>query len=594
MKVNGRFSTHPSQSPERSRSELDTINEHPGIPVGQSLPPGGLQSVFDTGSTVSQQSSQISNSGSSSLSQEITASTPQSSSASSEISRCATHHGDLFQQNQPLPENATLHDSAAHRMAAGASVQNFEHKQRHPPARHCTYEQLNCRQRIALFLTLALCGFLATASSIGKLDALPIRKRGHNWTVIGDSEISYAGSIYLLCLGLGALIWGPAGDFCGRKWPQIVAAFLFSVFNVAVACSPNYHLYMFLRCFVAVQSACFFIIGSSCIGDIYPEKELPSAIGWFFLSTFSGSCLGRPILAAMVGPHRGGDYPRAKWSRFFWFQAGLGLFATIALYFFMPETVQPKRYKHFLRLPWSAKLHVLWTFMNPARVLSLYMFPNILIVSLACGVLVFDSYTILTGTLTQMAQEGPASGIMYLMIFFPAVGAAIGILIADKWDDLNLWIFSRFYDRKERQSTNQCCERETAQQLDAESQPDAEVQTSAERRLASSLIPLGLVSPVCTLLFATSIQFRFGGDALRIVVAFFQGLAQALCVPSLTTYSMEITRTRCAEALAASHLMRYLFASISTISTARGFDKPNLSQYGAISSSLLLIMALLI
>ena len=604
MKIRETFSLHSSR-PAEGRYLGRVINDKgSGIHVGQALPSiketRDLQNGSDFGSFVSQHSSQISNSNDSSLSREFAASTPQSSSGSSEISQCVTQHDHSIQQNNPSPGAATSHDFEPYPRADGTSAQKLEQKRRQLPARHCTYEQLNYRQRISLFLTLALCGFLATTASIGRLDGLPVQeKESSNWHV-GVTMVPLAGGICLLSLGCGALIWGPIGDLCGRRWPQIVAAFLFSVLNVAVACSPNYVLYIFFRCLVAVQGACFLIIGSSCVGEIYPDKELPSAIGWFFLSSFSGSCIGRPVLAAMIGKPPV-NLTRAKWSAFFWFQAGLGLLVTVALYFLMPETVERKRYNHFLRLPPSAKLHVLWTVLNPSRVVGLYRLPNIFIVSFASGALIFDTYTITTETLIKMASgEGqkhvvpPASGIMWLMLFFPAAGAAVGILTADKWEDLNLWIYSRLCKDKEVQLSEPCSEQEAAEGIDEDYEPDVEVQTSAERRLVSSLIPLGLVLPFCTLLFGLSIEFKFGGDALRIVVAFIQGLAQSLCVPSLTTYTMEITRTRCAEALAANHLLRYLFACICNATTPYGFDRPGLAAYSGISSSLLALSAFLI
>ena len=170
---------------------------------------------------------------------------------------------------------------------------------------------------------------------------------------------------------------------------------------------------------------------------------------------------------------------------------------------------------------------MMWTWLNPLRILKLYRYPNLLTVALASSSLVWNMYSLLTPIryvlnprfgLTSPLQ----SGLFYIA---PGIGYLVGTFFGGRWADhvVKKWIRIR-----------------------GERVP--------EDRLRSCLIALGVVIPACMLIYGWSVEKAKGGVALPVICMFVQGVAQLFCFPSLNTYCLDVMQKRSAEVVGKSSL----------------------------------------
>jgi len=210
------------------------------------------------------------------------------------------------------------------------------------------------------------------------------------------------------------------------------------------------------------------------------------------------------------GPFIGGIIVTFKsWRVIFYLQTALAGVATIGAYLLLPETAHHMKIDDLVGMPLKAKARVLWGMLNPWRVIRLYKYPNLIMVALASSSLVWNMYSLLTPiryilnprfNLTTPIQ----SGLFYLA---PGCGYILGTFGGGKYAD---YITCKWTAKRG-------------------------VRVS-EDRLRSALPFMGIVMPICMLLYGWSVEKRFGGIALPVIMMFVQGVAQLFCFPSLNTY----------------------------------------------------------
>jgi hypothetical protein len=66
----------------------------------------------------------------------------------------------------------------------------------------------------------------------------------------------------------------------------------------------------------------------------------------------------------------------------FYLQTALAGVAFIGAYFLLPETIHRKKSDDLVGLPFKKKASALWGMLNPWRVVRLYKYPNLIVVSL--------------------------------------------------------------------------------------------------------------------------------------------------------------------------------------------------------------------
>jgi hypothetical protein len=113
-----------------------------------------------------------------------------------------------------------------------------------------------------------------------------------------------------------------------------------------------------------------------------------------------------------------------------------------------------------------------------------------------------------------------------------------------------------------------------------------------EDRLRSALPFMGITIPVCMLIYGWSIEKRFGGVALPVVMMFLQGVAQLFCFPSLNTYCLDVMQANGAEVIAGNYLIRYLFAALGSATVLPAVEKIGVGWFSTISAGFLLVSSL--
>ncbi|PYH45457.1 putative MFS transporter [Aspergillus saccharolyticus JOP 1030-1] len=378
---------------------------------------------------------------------------------------------------------------------------------------------------------LSYCAFLAPMSSTAIDTAVADLAKTFDTT----QDIIYASSsLYLGCMGISALIWGPASQVWGRRPLLITSSFLFFAFTVASTFATNLVSYFIFRGCAALQGTSFLVIGNAIVGDLYEPTARASALGWVLSGSLTGPALG-PFLGGIIITYR-------PWRTIFYLLSALSLLATILITILLPETIPQRTLPSSLHHDRSLRPQIrqLWQQISPLRILHLIIsYPNILSTGLAAGALVWNEYALLT-PIRQMLNPrfhltSPIeAGLLYLPC---GLGYLAGTFFGGHYTDR----VARYYIRRGGRRI-------------------------PEDRLRACLPFICLASPACILVYGWTVAASVGGIALPVVVMFLQGVAQIFCFPSLNTYCLDVMQEqgRSAEVVGANYAFRYVFAALGT------------------------------
>ncbi|KAF2156215.1 MFS transporter [Myriangium duriaei CBS 260.36] len=416
------------------------------------------------------------------------------------------------------------------------------------------YDTFPHHRKVIIVSVLSFCSFLAPMSSTSILSAIPEVAATYGST---GTIINLTNALYQLFMGLSPMFWGPMGSAYGRRWTQLLSAFLFTAFSIGTALAPNLASFFVFRVLTAFQGTSFLIIGSSCIGDIYRPTERATALSWFLSGALIGPAIG-PFLGGVIVTYR-------PWQDIFWLQTGLAGGGTLLVFFLLPETIHYKRSEELKGLGPREKAAKLWEWMNPLRVVLLYRFPNLALAGFASGALVWNMYSLLTPIRYVLNPRFNLSSPMQSGLFYiaPGCGYLLGTFFGGRWADhvVKKWIGKRSGVRV------------------------------PEDRLKSCLIALGVVIPGCILVYGWSVEKRLGGVPLPVICMFLQGFAQLFCFPSLNTYCLDVMQKRSAEVIAGNYVSRYLFGCIGSAVVLPFVEKYGVGWFSTLSAGLLVLSA---
>ncbi|UQC83831.1 uncharacterized protein CLUP02_09327 [Colletotrichum lupini] len=422
-------------------------------------------------------------------------------------------------------------------------------------------------------------GFQSTAST-SLLPSFPVAAE---YKTSGDI-ISLSNALYLVFMAISPCFWGPLSQVYGRKWASsfstdttshsatsslstsrrlfiktcMVTASLFLGCSIGTALSPNVPAFFVFRILTAFAGTSFLVTGPAVIGDLYHPTERATAMGWFLSGTLIGPTIG-PVLGGIIVTY-------TSWRAIFWLQTALAGVGVGGAILFMPETLQELKKAGLEGLAFSKKVRVLWGMTNPVRVVRLFKFPNLILVAIASGSLVWNMYGMLTPiryvlnprfSLTSPAQ----SGLFYLA---PGCGYLAGTLVGGRYADYTVrrWIAERHGRR------------------------------ISEDRLRSCLPFLGAVLPGCMLIYGWTVQQRVGGIAVPVVFMFLGGVSQLFCFPSLNTYCLDVIQGRSAEVIAGNFMVRYLFGAAGSAVVLPAIKVIGVGWFSTISAGFLVVGAL--
>ena len=185
------------------------------------------------------------------------------------------------------------------------------------------------RSRAAKNAILAGAAWISLLTPATDTIYLPALPSVHDSLGGGDDAVTASVSVYMACVGIFSLVWGPLSDRFGRRAPLLGSLALFLAFTAACPASPSIGALIVLRAFEGVFVGSTISVTQGVIADTFAPAERGTALGLFFLPLLVG-----PIVAPIVG---GALAAAFSWRATFWLLVALGgvLFVVALL---LPET----------------------------------------------------------------------------------------------------------------------------------------------------------------------------------------------------------------------------------------------------------------
>lgn len=140
-------------------------------------------------------------------------------------------------------------------------------------------------------------------------------------------------SLFFVSFAFGLLLWGPLSEKYGRKPILFTGLAIYIAASLGCAFSSNVHQLIVARIFQAIGGAATTAISTALVKDIYDDARRAR-----ILATIMSMVIIAPILAPIIGAQL---LKFASWRALFLCLTGVGIFATI-LVFFISETVTQK------------------------------------------------------------------------------------------------------------------------------------------------------------------------------------------------------------------------------------------------------------
>ncbi|VVT44573.1 uncharacterized protein SAPINGB_P000461 [Magnusiomyces paraingens] len=160
-----------------------------------------------------------------------------------------------------------------------------------------------------------------------------ISEKFHVANVVSSLTIA----LFVLGFASGPIIWSPLSELYGRKFPIVIALFLFTCFTFATATAKDLQTVIICRFFSGISASAPLTIVAAVFADIFPNTGAISrgtAINIFAAIVFSG-----PMVAPIVGGFIVQSYLGWRWTEYLTgIMSGTTLLAVVL---FMEETYTP-------------------------------------------------------------------------------------------------------------------------------------------------------------------------------------------------------------------------------------------------------------
>ncbi|KAL4951063.1 major facilitator superfamily domain-containing protein [Aspergillus filifer] len=416
------------------------------------------------------------------------------------------------------------------------------------------YRRFSSGRKVLMTVIISWTGLLSPMASTSVLSAIPNVAATYN---VSGSVIGLSNALYLVFMALSPCFWGPWCQTLGRRTSCLASTFIFLGVSIGTALSPNIAAFMVFRMATAFVGTAILVIGPAIIRDLYRPLERATGIAWFYTGTLVGPTIG-PLLAGAIVTY-------TTWRVIFWLQTGLAAVSLVAMFFLLPETLSENAPRPLTGLSRGQKVKVFFTMTNPWRIITPFKRPSLIVTAIASGALVWNQYGLLTPIRyvlnPRFHLETPLqSGLLYLA---PGVGYILGTFGGGRWAD---YVARKWYERR------------------------GEVFVP-EDRLYAAVPFLGIVIPICMLIYGWSVDKAFGGLALPIVFMFLQGVSQLFCFPSLNTYCLDVVPDRSAELIAGNFFIRYIFGAVASATAIPAAESIGVGWFSTISALLLVVGA---
>ncbi|KAL4783283.1 major facilitator superfamily domain-containing protein [Aspergillus varians] len=407
-------------------------------------------------------------------------------------------------------------------------------------------------RKMIMVVVIAWTGLLSPMASTSVLSAIPNVAATYKTS---GSVIGLSNALYLVFMALSPCFWGPWCQTIGRRMSCLASTLIFLGASIGTALSPNIASFMIFRMATAFVGTAILVVGPAVIRDLYPPFERATGIAWFYTGTLVGPTIG-PLLAGAIVTY-------TTWRVIFWLQTGLAAISLLGIFFLLPETLSETAPRPLKGLSRGKKVKVFLTMTNPWRVLTPFKHPSLVVTAIASGSLVWNQYGLLTPIRyvlnPRFNLETPLqSGLLYLA---PGIGYVVGTFGGGRWAD---YVARRRFERRGQIFV-------------------------PEDRLYAAVPFLGIVIPVCMLIYGWSVDRAFGGLVVPIIFMFFQGVSQLFCFPSLNTYCLDVVPDRSAEVIAGNFFIRYIFGAVASATAIPAAESIGVGWFSTISALLMVV-----
>ncbi|GME22330.1 putative mfs [Neofusicoccum parvum] len=275
-----------------------------------------------------------------------------------------------------------------------------------------------------------------------------------------------------------------------------------------------------------------------------------TATGFFLAGTVLGPPLG-PLVAGIIVTYK-------SWRVILWLQAAMCGCGLIMSLIFIP-------YSRTLDAPTFRETSVsqMIGHFNPSHIFKLMIYPNVLFTDLACGLLSWSQYTLLSAPrhiiTTRFHLTSPiVSGLFYLS---PAAGFLVGTLVGGRASDrtVRAWLARRRGVRV------------------------------PQDRLRSGAPAFFLVVPVSSLAYGWCLERGVGGLPLPVAMAFCTAAGLLAAFASLNTYCAEVMPRRRAAVIATKYCVQYCFAAAASGASVPMIDAIGVGATSTVSAVFVLV-----
>ncbi|GHD89944.1 MULTISPECIES: Bcr/CflA family multidrug efflux MFS transporter [Pseudocitrobacter] len=183
---------------------------------------------------------------------------------------------------------------------------------------------------------LGLLAMLMPLSIDMYLPALPVISQQFG-VPAGSAQMTL--STYILGFAFGQLLYGPMADSLGRKPVILGGTLIFAVAAIACALSKSIDQLIVMRFFHGLAAAAASVVINALMRDIYPKEEFSRMMSFVMLVTTIA-----PLVAPMAG---GAVLVWFSWRAIFWILAAAAILASLAIWFFIAETLPVEKRQTF-------------------------------------------------------------------------------------------------------------------------------------------------------------------------------------------------------------------------------------------------------
>ncbi|KAI3260971.1 hypothetical protein CBS147309_7331 [Penicillium roqueforti] len=188
----------------------------------------------------------------------------------------------------------------------------------------------NWRLSTKIFNSTLVCSGTFIVSLTSAIFAPGIDKASKAFGV--GTEVGTLGTtLYVLGFATGPLIWAPASELRGRKWPLTISMLGGGIFTIASAVAQNIQTLIICRFLAGMFGASQLTVVPAVLADLYSNATRGAAISLYALTVFVG-----PFTAPFVGGFIASSYLGWRWTLYI--PAIFSLSIALLSCFFLAET----------------------------------------------------------------------------------------------------------------------------------------------------------------------------------------------------------------------------------------------------------------